>query len=350
MLFLEIDKINFLKSINANGYYDFKNNDLYIPISIDYISSNIKDEYKLKNLPIYYLIEGMFFALGADKDFKFNEDYKFLLNNIKDSIACVKKIISDKVKENNLEDAFILTRGLSQIIKEKDVHQKLLSLGEAIRSLDNNFIDVQQEEIKVAIDLFENESFPYLYLAILSEAIGENAKAFWSINEYINNGGEKNEFIDEFYCNLQDQINYEKGKELLIKSPEEALKKLLPLIEREQDNALLYYHIGVAYRKLGNHEKAIYYLNESLNLDSAYVETVNEIGINYACVGYYEEAIKYFRKAFEVTKDIEICTNLIMCYINVNDVQNAKLHVKIAEGINKDDEVLMQLKRILEGE
>ena len=71
-------------------------------------------------------------------------------------------------------------------------------------------------------------------------------------------------------------------------------------------------------------KKAIYYLNDSLAISSDYVEVINELGINYACLGEYETAIKYFRTAFEVTKSIEICTNLIMCYLNIGDNKQAK--------------------------
>lgn len=350
MLFLEISREGFLKSIKADIKTKFKNKDLYIPISIEYISSNIKDEYRLENLPIYYLIEGMFFSLGADEDLRFNDDYLVLINNISDSIPCIKKIIVDKVKENNLEDAFILSRGLSRAYVDKDVYEKLLIIGEHIRELDNSFSEIQKVQIDIAKDLFVNEAFPYFYAAIIDENQGENSKAFWNINEYINRGGERNELVDRLYAGLEDEVNYEKGKEMLIEAPKEALKKLLPLSEKWTENALLYYHIGTAYRRIENYEKAIYYLNESLTLDDAVVETVNELGLNYACIEEYQSAIKYFRKAFEAIKDIEICTNLIICYININDIENAKLHLDIAKNINKDDEIVRELVSILEGD
>lgn len=350
LLFLEVHRDGFLKSIGVQKKISFKNNDLYIPISIDYVSSNIKDEYKLENLPIYYFVEGMFFSLGADEGFRFNDDYIILLKEIKDSIPCIKKIIADKVKNNNLEDAFVLLRGLGRVCEEKEFYEKILMIGEAIRQRDNNFGEVQKTEIEVCKKIFYNEAFPYYYSAIIYEAEGEIAKAFAEINEYIARGGAKNELIESFYQRLENEVDYQKGKELLIDEPREALKKLLPLIEKFNEDPILYYYIAVAYRKIENYEKAIYYLNDSLALDDAIVETVNELGINYACIGDYENAIKHFRKAFEATKDIEICTNLIMCYININDIKNAKLHLNIAQKINSDDEIVKKLTSYLEGD
>lgn len=350
LLFLEVHRDGFLKSIDAQKKINFKNNDLYIPISIEYVSSNIKDEYKLENLPIYYFVEGMFFSLGADENFRFNDDYISLLDIIKDSIPCIKKIIADKVKNNNLEDAFILSRGLGRVCAEKEIYEKILMIGEAIRGIDKSFAEVQKAQIEASKKIFSNEAFPYYYLAIIYETEGETSKAFAEINEYIARGGARNELVESFYKGLEDEVNYQKGKELLMDEPKEALKKLLPLAEKFVEDPILYYYIGVAYRKIENYEKAIYYLNDSLALDDAVVETVNELGINYACIGDYQNAIKHFRKAFEATKDIEICTNLIMCYININDIKNAKLHLSIAQKINGEDEIVKKLISYLEGE
>ena len=46
------------------------------------------------------------------------------------------------------------------------------------------------------------------------------------------------------------------------------------------------------------------YLEDSIEIESGILEVVNEFGINYACLGDYKKAIEYFRKAFEVSKDV----------------------------------------------
>lgn len=130
-------------------------------------------------------------------------------------------------------------------------------------------------------------------------------------------------------------------------SPEKSIGLLLSLVDVFDSNPLLYYYLGVAYRKLDNYEKAIYYLNESLNIESGILEVVNELGVNYACLGDFETAIKYFKKGFEASKDVEICTNIVMCYLNLGDKENAKLHLDIAKKLNPEDEVVVDLDRIL---
>lgn len=77
------------------------------------------------------------------------------------------------------------------------------------------------------------------------------------------------------------------------------------------------------------------------------VEPINELGINYAYLGDFENALKCFKKAFEATRDIEICTNIIMCYLNLNKLEEAKKHLNIAKAIDKDDEVLVDIERYM---
>ncbi|GIM28700.1 capsular polysaccharide biosynthesis protein [Clostridium polyendosporum] len=348
MLFLEVNKNEFLKAIGAL-HIDFENKDLYIPISAKYISTSINNEYKINNLPIYYFIEGMFYALGADENLRFANDYKKLLHSINDSIVCIKSIISDTIKVKKYEDAFILLKGLIELENSVEFQEKLLLVGETIREIDKSSKEVQLQAIEECKLAYPNEAFPYFYEALMLKDEGEHFKAFISISEYINLRGEKTQEVELLYDELKVIVDYEKGKELIEEEPIKALERLLPLLDIFTDNALIYYYIAVAYRKLSNSEKAIYYLNESLRLDSSIVETVNELGINYACLGDYETAVNYFRKAFDATKDVEVCTNIIMCYINMNQLENAKLHLKIAKKINNEDEIVKKLEEILGG-
>ena len=47
LLFLEMNKDGFKENIGIPSYVTFKNKDLYLPISSEYISSNINDEIKI---------------------------------------------------------------------------------------------------------------------------------------------------------------------------------------------------------------------------------------------------------------------------------------------------------------
>lgn len=81
------------------------------------------------------------------------------------------------------------------------------------------------------------------------------------------------------------------------------------MVEEFHSNPLIYYYIGVAFRRLQKFEEAIHYLRESIKIESGILEVVVELGLNYACLGEYEEALIYFKKALklqEMLKSVQI--------------------------------------------
>lgn len=341
LLFLEVNKENVKKLFNTEIL-----GDIYIPVKSLNIIDNIKSQKNMEQIPMSFFIEGMFFVLGADKNFKFNEDYKKMLFNIDDSSIFVKSKIAKNVKEGKLQEAFILLKGLTEIDDDIEVYDKAITIAEELRTKDKSFKDEELEVIENA-KLKDNYALPYFYEAIIRREEGDYEKALFCINNYISRGGEQTLEITEFKESLKAITEYEKAKELLYDEPSEALKILLSLLDQFADDAAMYYYIAVAYRILENYEKAIYYLNEALSIDSDIIEVVNELGINYASLNDYEKAIAYFRKAFEVTKSIEICTNITMCYLNSGDIKNAKNHLDIAKKLDPNDEIVLQLENII---
>lgn len=346
LLFLEIDGNGLVKSL-GKSLKDFNVKELYVPVDPRHLSKDIKSGYKLESLPVNYLVEGMFFALGGDKDFRFNKDYKKLIGLIDDAIPCVKTIIAEKVKEENMVEAFMLLKGLNEISDETEVYENLLLICESLREKNKSYNDVQLEICDKCKANRSDLALPYLYSAIAYNDMGQFDKAYVDINEYLNKGGERNDIVEVLFNEIKDSANYEEGKEELIEKPEQALARLLPLADKFEDNAILRYYIATAYRRLGNFEKAVYYLNECLAIDSSIVEAVNEMGINYASLGVYDEAVKYLRKAFESTRDIEVCTNLIVCYLNAGMIDEAKQHLDIAKALNKDDEIVKEIETFM---
>ncbi|GAA0121643.1 tetratricopeptide repeat protein [Clostridium faecium] len=339
VLFLEIKKGSKINN------FTFKEN-TYLPVRSEAIVEKTKSGDNLKDIPINLFLEGMFYVLGTDKDFKFNNTYKDLIKDIPDSLKLIKSIIFKEIKEERYEEAYILIKGLIVIESTKDNYSKALLLVDEIRKKNSVF---KEEELNLIEEGKSISEFPipYLYEAGIKRDDKDMEGALFSINQYLALGGEKTDDVIEFKASLDMITSYDKAKTMVYESPKEALEILLPLLEELGDNAEIYYYIAIAYRILENYEKAIYYLNDSLAISSDYVEVINELGINYACLGEYETAIKYFRTAFEVTKSIEICTNLIMCYLNIGDNKQAKIHFDIAKKLDPNDEVLKDIEKII---
>lgn len=341
VLFLEVKKEKLKEIFNTET-----TKDIYLPIR----SFNIVDEVKLQKdmdqIPLSFFIEGITYVLGADENFKYNSQYKKILLSIKDAHLFIKSKIALNVREKHYEDAYILLKGLLVIDDSIEVYDKIIVIAEELRNKDKSYKD---EELDIIERAKEKEGYPlpYFYEALIRREEGDFEKAQFCINNYIAKGGEQTIEVTELKESLKLVIDYEKAKDILYDAPKEALKLLLPLLQQFGDDAALYYYIAVAYRILESYEKAIYYLNEALNIDSNIVEVVNELGINYASLGNFENAISYLRKAFEVTKSVEICTNLIMCYLNSGDIESARTHLEIAKKLNPKDEIVIQLEGIM---
>lgn len=192
LLFLEMNKDGFKENIGIPSYVTFKNKDLYLPISSEYISSNINDEIKIKNLPIYYFIEGMFIAIGADENLRFNDDYELILDYIKDTENCIKSLISKRIQEERYLDAYLLLKGYYSYSKDLEVMKKILLVGETIREQDSSFKDILLDDIEYCITNNLKIAEPYLYKAIVLKNEGDFKAARVAINEYINKGGKGN--------------------------------------------------------------------------------------------------------------------------------------------------------------
>lgn len=339
MLFLEIKKDS---KINE---YKFKDN-IYMPVSSEKIVNKAKSGDNLQDIPVNLFVEGMFYVLGADEKFTHNGTYIEVIKSIPNSTNYIKGRIFDNIKNDKYEDAFIMLKGLLQVEVSKDNLEKALILADGLRKTHSVF---KEEELKL-IDLakkYEDYAAPYYYDAIIKYEDGDMEKAFFNINQYIALGGKVTEEVEELKNNLSIINEYDHGKELVYEEPKKALETLLPLVDVLGNKAELYYYISICYRILQNYEKAIYYLNEALTIDSNYVQVFNELGINYACLNEFGEAIKYFRRVFELTSSIEVCTNLVMCYMNNNEMEQAKTHLEIAKKLDPNDEIVKELEVIL---
>jgi tetratricopeptide (TPR) repeat protein len=342
LLFLEVNK-----SIITDFFKINVEENIYLPVRSEDIIERAKLNKEPKDIPVSFFIQGMFFVLGCDNGFTYADKYKNILTeNIEFAAKVIKGIIYDCVKEEKLLEGYIMLKGLTRVEKSKENYNHLLMLGEQLRLKDKDFAEEQLDIIKESKELDYAE--PFLYEANVLNYKEKYREALECLDTYLTKGGEPSEEVLSFKNNIKTVLDYETGKELIYEEPTKALKLLLPLLDRFEDNVMLYYYIAVAYRTLGNFEKGIYYLNEALALDSTLVQVVNELGLNYASLGDYDKAIACFRKAFEATRSVEICTNLIMCYINIGDKEQAKLHLNLAKKLDSKDEIVDKLQSMLE--
>ncbi|WBW99430.1 tetratricopeptide repeat protein [Oceanirhabdus sp. W0125-5] len=318
-------------------------NAIYVAIRSDELINKVKGGDSMEHIPLSILYEGMFFVLGADEDFRFNDDYRKLLKANDDSIKFIKSKIFNLVKEEKFEDAFIFLMGLSKVEETKEVYEKLIVVTDKLRNEEEDYTEIEMKILNRAKG-FGGFPLPHLYDALIKRDQGDFIFAMEALQKYLELGGKEDNDIIEFKQNLSAILSYDKGKELSITDPKASLEILIPLMSVLGDSAEYYYHIAVAYRNLENYEKAIYYLNEAFSIDKRLLEVYNEFGINYAALGDYDKAIQYFEKAFEQSKSIELATNIVMCYIHNNNMKKAKEALEEAIKIDPNDDIVQQLR------
>lgn len=338
LLFLEIKKNSKINEFVIS-------NDIYFPVRTNEIIQKVKKKEDFDNIPVNLFIEGMFYVLGADELFKYNKEYKEIINTIPNSIGFIKGVIFKEIENENYEEAYIILKGLLTIEENKENYDKIFLLVDKLRLTNIMFKDEELKLVEKAKRI-PHYSNPYLYEALVFNSENKHDLAFIALSNYSVNGGEQTTEVIELKNSLETITSFQKAKELVPKNPKGALEIFIPLMEQLGDNPEIYYHSAVAYRILQNYEKAIYYLNEAAAIDQDLIEVVNEFGINYACLENYEAAIQYFRKAFEVTRSIEICTNLVMCYLNIKNFEQARMHLDIAKKIDPQDEIVLQLENL----
>jgi len=134
MLFLEIKKEKIFEIFKVDV-----DKNIYVPLKSKSLVDEIKQGEDLHNIPIIFFVEGMFFVLGADEEFKFNNEYKNMINNIPKSEDYIKGRIFEEVKRENYEDAYILLRGLLTLEESKDIYDKLILILENLRQKDKMY-------------------------------------------------------------------------------------------------------------------------------------------------------------------------------------------------------------------
>lgn len=339
-LFLNIDK----KAL-SKVFENLPQDDIYMPIRANKIVNDVKASGNIDELDMKDLIEGMYFVVGCDEKFSYSKLYMNMLRKNDFSSKLIKGRIAKLINEDMEADAYLLLRGLYIIEPEENVFDKILYSIDRLTPI-NKELEAEKESI---ISLGKENSYrsAYLYESKVSYDKSLYIEAWDSLNLYFSYGGEYDQNIEEYKRNLNVLKSLQEAKECLVENPKHALEILVPIQEECKENPTIFLYTAMACRNIGLYEKAIYYLNEARNLDPDIVEIYNEYGLNFACLGDFNTAISYFKKTFEATRSIEICTNIIMSYINMGDIKNAKAHLKIAEKLDSEDDVVSKLKNML---
>ncbi|SEF56220.1 Tetratricopeptide repeat-containing protein [Caloramator fervidus] len=300
-----------------------------------------------KDFTAQSIINGMIFVLGADSSFPYLENYI----NILKKIPNIESYIIFQIEENKNKDikkAIIYTSALIKLNPKKEFQMnRIYLLMDYYQKTNLSFLEAEIiESLKNLLKQYPEYEPANFYIAeyYLDKDI-DLAKYHL---RYCLSSEKYRQKAEEYLKKIEAVENYDKAVSLLKEGyPKEALKILIPYIESNPQNLDAKYYIAVAYREIGNYQKALLYLNELLNILET-PEVDNEIGLNLAFLGYFEKAIEYFKKALKFKpSEVSILSNIGVCYFNLNDFENAKKYFKLALDKKPDDEVCKEWIRRL---
>lgn len=304
---------------------------------------------KQNNLTAQNIIDGMIMILGCDSDFPHAEFYLATLKKIPN----IESYIIHQIEENkktSLKRAIIYINALIKLNPKKEFQMNRIYLlmdyyqKSNLSFLQDEILESLQNLLKDYPD-YEPANF-YIAEYYLDKDLD---LAKYHLRKCLNHKVYKPK-AEEYLQKIDAIENYDRAVELLKEGyPEESLKILIPYIESNPQNLDAIYYTSVAYREIGNHQKALLYLQDLFNILET-PEVDNEIGLNLAFLGYFNEAIEYFQKALKFKpKDSSIMTNIGVCYLNLNNLENAKKFFKRALENNPKDEIALNWIKKIEG-
>ena len=206
---------------------------------------------------------------------------------------------------------------------EEDEAKKVAFREESVRKMEQCIKDFPEFD----------QAYYFLGFFYMNKKRYEEAKELWTKFLSISEDEAMLEDVRERMDQVDDLILYEKGTlEVMNERPQEGLDILLPLYEKYKEWWNLLFFIGLAYRKLGQFERAVPFFQEVLRLKPSQGDSCNELGLCYASLQDFDNAEKYFKKAALVDqKDPELLCNLAAVYINTGRLEEAEKLLDEAE-------------------
>lgn len=323
-----------------------------LPISIKNISQQI-DEKEVDKIPFDAIVGGIIYVLGVDSSFKYNEEYqKFLyLSNEKIQDYMLFKGIKF-ADEGKHYDAAIHFRAVLSM-DEKNLNA-MYNYGKCCRDIFDNSKEIEEKKDfrQESINMFENlvEYYPdfdasYYFLGFFysNQKMFEKARITWEHFLSFSDDEEKKEEVMLKLKEIEDYVIYEKGYNLVLNGQcEKGLELLMPLVDKYPQWWNLLFFIGLANRHLNQLEDAITYFKKVLLNRPSQVDSMNELGLCYMSVEDFDNAEKYYKKALLIKEDHEILCNLGVVYIYKEDYEKALDYLEKSAELCPDDEIVMQ--------
>ena len=345
--------------------YEIPKDGLNVPIKNEVLVKGIKEKTAQEGLNSMSIADAMIYIIGIDPEFKYNEEYKKFLSalekKVKFEVRSYAGYLSRKYFElGECTDALIYIKALITLYPNdiEGLYNYAIVCQEVATSYQkdgdakamNTFLIEAGEKLEKIINMDENFALAYYHLGYhyYNQSQYIKAKVIWEEAMRLELDEDTIAEIQENLGKMDYKVQYEEGYSLVFQGKfEEGLEKLLPLEEEYSDWWNLLFIIGIAYKNMGEMDKAMLYFEKVLIIRPKQVDTLVELALCEASSFNMDRAIELLEQAAKIKEDPEILCNLGMAYLNAGDIDDAIYYIERAYELNPEDEITIACMREL---
>lgn len=345
--------------------YEIPKEGLNVPIKNEVLVKGIKEKTAQDGLNSISIADAMIYIIGIDPEFRYNDEYKKFLTALEKKVNFNVRSYAGYMSRKYFElgettDSLIYIKALVTLYPDdiEGLYNYAIVCQEVATSYQkdgdakgmNAFLLEAGEKLEKIINMDENFALAYYHLGYhyYNQSQYIKAKVIWE--EAIKHGLDEDIIaeIQENIGKMDYKVQYEEGYSLVFQGKfEEGLDKLLPLEEQYGDWWNLLFIIGIAYKNMGEMDRAIHYFDKILIIKPNQVDTLVELALCEASSFNMERAVELLEQAAKIKEDPEILCNLGMAYLNTGNIDDAIYYIERAYELNPEDEITISCMREL---
>lgn len=346
--------------------YEIPKEGLNVPIKNEVLVKGIKERTAQEGLNSISIADAMIYIIGIDPEFKYNDEYKKFLTALEKKVNFNVRSYAGYMSRKYFElgeptDSLIYIKALITLCPDdieamynyaivcQEVATYYQKDGD-IKAM-NAFLLEAGEKLEKIINMDENFALAYYHLGYhyYNQNQYIKAKVIWEEAIKLGLDDDIVAEIQENIGKMDFKVQYEEGYSLVFQGKfEEGLEKLLPLEEEYSDWWNLLFIIGIAYKNMGEMDKAILYFEKILVIKPKQVDTLVELALCEAASLNMDRAVELLEQAAKIKEDPEILCNLGMAYLNTGNIDDAIYYIERAYELNPEDEVTISCMRELD--
>lgn len=360
------DKVAFVElkedaTVNIKGYPRDKS--IPLPILTDVLVNEVKEGNLEEEVKLSYIIDGIIYLIGTDKDFVHLQAYKNILLGFTDKIE--EYVFYEGIKlldKNDYDNGAVYFRAL-KLINPENING-IFNYSLALEQIAKEFLNKEDEEkgsefltkstgeLETILDLDDKYPLAYYKLGYHYSFFGQyiKAKLIWTKYLTLDKDELRLQEIREEIDLIENNVAIESGLTYLSHGQfDKALEIFLKLLVSYNKWWELKYFIGACYKGLADYELAIDYFYEALEINEAESDIYNELGICFYSIGDIDRAIEVLTLGIEnIVDDYKLLFNRGLGYIQLGQLNNAYIDISKAVSLNPQDENMIIQKEKLE--